>query len=914
VTSSLLATKIHRPAIPPRRVRRPHLIERLNEGLGAGRQITLVSAPAGFGKTTCVGKWLTTLDRWPATWLSLDAGDDDPGRFFAYLIAALQKIDGKLGQEIERALRAGQLPPGEIVSTTLINDILELESAFLLVLDDLQAIQDPAILSVLETLVSNMPPPLHLVLISREDPPLPLARLRANNRLTEIRAEDLRFTRRDTLCFLHDVMGLSLSQADVAVLEDKTEGWIAGLQLAGLSIRDRPDPSGFIATLSGSHPFILRYLTEEVLSQQPEEVQHFLLQTAILDKLNGDLCNAVAGRSDSRALLEELFNANLFLIPLDEEGQWYRYHHLFADLLQGLQRALHEEETVGLHRRASRWYARAEMGSEAIEHALAAQDYGMAVALLERHAPGLIMQGYAKTVDGWMQAVPAEWASSSPRANLAFAWMHLLRGTYEQASPYLERLQATFAGPEVASRLGEEGDLSLRAEWLAMQSLLVAMEGKATESMALATRALEIAPEQDSRVRSLAYFGLACVCQLVEEYTRAVEAYQMAIQKGRVAGNFVAEMMSTAGLAQMALERGQLHLAFEIASPACARVERSSSPPPISAVVYGVLGQVHYQWHQIEQARGDILRALQLSTLGGYNTGMALYRALLSDLLQMEGDLEAAAREIQQAADLMRLGVSADVRHQVVVRQVGIDVARNRPAAAEMALQGYGFTFRPGFSFPDLPPDQKITHPIGSLHNSALGVLLFQARARRDPASLMPGIDLADHLIARALRGDYRLVALEALLLRAQMHAELGHRQASRADYARALELAEPEEYVGIFVAQGPAVAGALAGLVEQGRPGGVEPGYVEGILAAFPRSQRPGAVGGDSPVLIEPLTDRELDVLRLMAEGLTYREIAERLFISLNTVRSHAKAIYGKLDVNNRTRAIEMARHLEIL
>jgi LuxR family maltose regulon positive regulatory protein len=356
LNSGLLATKLHRPSVPPKRVQRPHLIQRLDEGLESGRQITLVSAPAGFGKTTCIAEWIDALDC-PVAWLSLDAADDDPGRFFAYLVAALQRVDANLGREIEGVLRSGQLPPSEAIGATLINDILESEVRFLLVLDDFHVIQDRFILQVLERLVANLPRPLHLVLLTREDPPLPLARLRANNQLTEIRAKDLRFTNRDAEHFLNDVLGLSLSRADVTALEAKTEGWVVGLQLAGLSVRDRADPSAFIATLSGSHRFILSYLTEEVLNRQPEEIQRFLFQTSILDKLNGDLCNAVTGRSDSRALLERLFSANLFLIPLDDEGQWYRYHHLFADLLRDFYSTLQKDRMAELHQRAAHWYA-----------------------------------------------------------------------------------------------------------------------------------------------------------------------------------------------------------------------------------------------------------------------------------------------------------------------------------------------------------------------------------------------------------------------------------------------------------------------------------------------------------------------------------------------------------------------------
>ncbi len=933
MNSNLLATKLHRPSVPPRWVQRPHLIQRLNEGLASGRQITLVSAPPGFGKTTCISEWVHTLDRWPVTWLSLDAADDDPGRVFAYFLAALQRVDAHLGRDIQGVLRSGQLPPSEAISATLVNDILELNTRFLLILDDLQLIQDRFILQVLKELVTNLPSPLYLVLLTREDPPLPLARLRANNQLAEIRAGDLRFSRGDAGHFLNQVMGLSLSRADIAALEAKTEGWVVGLQLAGLSIRNQADPSNFIAALSGSHRYILSYLTEEVLNRQPGEVQRFLLQTSILDRLNGDLCDAVTGRSDGRALLERLFNANLFLIPLDDAGQWYRYHHLFADLLRNLQPVLQKDKVAELHRRASQWYARAGgkdsvYVNEAIHHALAAKDFGLAVNLLERHAADMIMQGYAKTVHGWVQAIPAEWASSSPRTHLAFAWMHLLRGAYGQVSPHLEQAQAAVAGSWPESQASDEERRSLEAEWLAMQSLILNMEGRAAESEAMARRALELAPEQDCRVRSLAYYALASGYWLKDDYPRAIEAYQAAIQHGRAAENLVVEMMSTASLAVMAFEHGQLHLAFEIAAPAVTRIEQSGSQPPISALLYGLLAEVTYQWFQIEEARGHSRRALRLSTLGGYNTGAIFCRVLLSRLSQMEGDLEAAARQIQEAADLLPVELPEYVRQEFAAQQARLYLARHLPAAAEMVLQGQGFSFQDRFSFPALSPGQSVSHSTGLLYNSSLHFLLYLARTTGDLSGLRAGVELVDRLVAGMLEGQYTVVALEALLLRAQMRAALAgsaaELEAGRSDYVRALELAQAEGFLGVFVEQGPPVAKALAALAEQNQLGNVQAGYVERLLAAFSSRQSPGTTPGEQPprdllpgakpeAVVEPLTDRELDVLRLMADGLKYKEIAAELFISLNTVRFHVKAIYGKLDVNNRTQAIQRARELWI-
>jgi len=319
----------------------------------------------------------------------------------------------------------------------------------------------------------------------------------------------LRFSGRDAARFLNEVMGLSLSQADIDVLVDKTEGWIAGLQLAGLSIRGRADPSRLIATLSGSHRFILGYLTEQVLDQQPEEIQRFLLQTSILDRLNGDLCDAVSGRTDSRLLLEQLCTANLFLIPLDDEQQWYRYHQLFAGLLRDRLDTLHKGQTAELHQRASRWYAKAggkggTFVSAAIEHALAAADYALAVELLERHASDMLMQWHVKTVDGWMRAIPPEWAARSPRANLAFAWALMLRGNFPQAALYLGRLQAMFSDPQLGER-----DRSAKVDWLALQAMLLNAQGKPAKSLELAHQALAIVPDGDSSARSQIHMGIA---------------------------------------------------------------------------------------------------------------------------------------------------------------------------------------------------------------------------------------------------------------------------------------------------------------------------------------------------------------------------------------------------------------------
>jgi LuxR family maltose regulon positive regulatory protein len=861
--------------------------------------VTLVSAPAGFGKTTCISEWVGGLDV-PAAWLSLDPVDDDPGRFFTYLIAALLKIDGRLGREIEGVLRAGQLPPDEIISATLINDILALEGRFLLVLDDFHVIQDHFVLQVLAKLTvnllqANLPQPLHLVILTREDPPLPLARLRANNQLTEIRAEDLRFTGDEAELFLNEVMGLSLSQTDIAVLEDKTEGWIAGLQLAGLSIRDQVNSSDFIASLSGSHRFILSYLTEEVLNRQPEEIQSFLLQTAVLDKLSGDLCDAVTSRTDSHLLLERLFNANLFLVPLDDEGQWYRYHHLFADLLRNRQSVLQKDRAAALHQRASRWYAQSGMATEAIQHALAAEDYAAALRLVEHHALDMVLQGYVKTVADWMQAIPQPWGAQSPRANLAFAWAHFLRGTVAHANPYLERLQALFT----TAPTDETQDPALKAGWLALQSMALNAQGKPAESLTLTTLALDIVPEQDHYVRSLIYLGRAGAYQQTNEYARAIEAFQTMTRHGQMAGNFVVEMLGYAGWAGMALRMGKLQLAFEMASQGAERVEHLGVLPPTIATVYGELGAVYYQRNQLEQAHQYFRRAIQVSALSGYSEVEIGYLALLSSLHQTEGDLESSARELQKAVDLLQSGAPARVGADIIYQQVRFYLALDNPTAAEMVLRQSGVVMQ-----------DEVTHATDSVHMAYLRLMFYLGvqEHRKDKFGL--GNELARRIIASAEAGQRIDTTLKALILGALIRSSAEDTTGSLEWLDRALALAEPEGYIRIFLDEGA----PMAALLRRARGRGRHTGYIEGLLALFPGPAAETQPTQGRTEFVEPITRRELEILRLISEGCSNQEIAERLVITLHTVKKHSSNIFGKLGVNSRTQAVARARQLRLL
>lgn len=929
---NLLTTKLHRPLTPSKRVQRPTIIQKLDDGLVAGRQLTLVSAPAGFGKTSCISQWVETLNLWQVAWLSLDSSDDDPGRFFAYFVAALQAIDENIGKDIQGLLNTGQVPALDTVSATIINDIRVSSGRFLLVLDDFHTIQDRSIIQFMERLVINPPPALHLVLLTREDPALPLARLRANNLLTEIRASDLRFTGQEAALFLNELMGLCLTPADIAILEDRTEGWIVGLQLAGLSIRDRAHPSNFIANLSGSHRYILGYLTEEVLSRQSEEIQDFLLQTSILERLSGELCNAVTGRTDASALLEQLLNANLFLVPLDDEQHWYRYHHLFADLLRDRQKVIHKEKTIEIHRRASQWFARAGMPTEATLHALSATDYDMALNLIEKHAVEMLVQGYARTVAAWLTALPADVRFHSPRANLAFAWMYLLHRDFASMAPFVERLRAIFISEQTKGI--EPG---IQAEWLALQAYLLAAQNMPAESLTLSNQAIELAPPRDGYARSLAYNAMGTAYIQQDDYSRAVEVYQKAILHGRTSGNSVSEMLASAILIQITLQHGQYRLAYQVAGEGIQRIDRAGSQAPIDAAFYGGLGQVHYQWLQFEQTHRYFQRAVQLSALVGYSDAEIGYAVLLSRMYLAQGNLEAAVHEMHRAVDRVAADAPAWTREEVASQQVRLLLAQNDPSAAQKALEklidGPGFALLGLFSNPGLAASngahllvhEKMSYSARLLYNSALRIILYQAGSLHDLGGLRQAIKLADGLISGALQGQYLTIALEALLLRFKLHAALGDVQAGQMDLARAVELAEPEGFISIFIEEGPALAAGLAYLLKHGHYQAGHANYIQRILAAFPEQNVANAITGshaagghlneeDASQPVQPLSQRELEILRLVCDGCSNQEIASRLVLSLHTVKKHSSNIFAKLGVKSRTQAVARARQLQLL
>ena len=907
LSSFILLTKLNPPSLPPKRVRRPVILQTLDEGLQAGRQITLISAPAGYGKTICAAEWFHTL-KIPAVWLSLEPIDDEPLRFFIYFLTALQKALPELGQELAGVLNSGQFPPAESIPEVIINEILLKEQQILLVLDDFHNIQNPLILKVFQQIVNNQPTFLHLVLLTREDPSLPLAKLRAEGKLSEIRGKDLCFSNEQTRLFFREVFGLGLAERDLALLEKKIEGWPAGLQLTGLSLRNKNDPGLFLKNLSGSHHLFLSYLTEQVINQQPVETRRFLLQTSILERFSGDLCDALTLRKDSKTLLAELYRANLFLIPLDEEHKWYRYHHLFASLLAELREARETEQNIILHQRAGRWYRKAGMIPDAIQHTLKGQDYMSTAEMLEEHAAEMILQGYARTVDSWLQAIPPEWRSESPKTGLAFAWAYLLQGDYSRIETQIRELEKFFQQTSE-----KEKGSSLWAEWLVLKALMLYMHRDLPTCLQMAKKALEITSLENKRVRSLAHYVLASVYQVWKDYPQAEIHYERSIRSGRESGNRFAEIMSIISLSKIMQAAGQLQHTFETCNRTINRLEETGELPPLSAFLYLTLADIHYQRDQLEESFKITRRALKLSSLGGYNTSVIFCHVLLSRLFLAGQNLEAAEYEIQKALDLNPHPAPDYIHKDISAQLARVELSRKRPDSAFAALQKHGFSFQKIFSYPEFLAEETNPLSSGQLYNCSLQLLLSR---KNNPTNLNHALVLAGQLAESSTPGNPFLVRLEALLLKARIHTRLGNSQAASEDLLLAIQLAEPEGYLRVFLEQGIELAQMLEELPRKLTVNQSDRGFIRKILRALANFNPSGEdkIIENEETLIEALTKRETEILRLMEAGLKYKEIAAELVISLNTVRYHVKAIYGKLQANNRAQAIKKARQNHIL
>jgi LuxR family maltose regulon positive regulatory protein len=682
---TLLTTKLYIPLVRPDRLPRPRLIERLNKGLD--RKLTLVSTPAGFGKTTLLSEW-TRQSACPVAWVSLDTANSDAARFWAYLIAALQTIHEGVGGSAMAALQSPQPPLIQELLTGLINEIAQIPDPFALVLDDFQVITGQPVHNGITFLLDNMPPQMHLILSSREDPPWPLARLRARREMTELRTRDLRFTSEESAAFLNEVAQLDLSPEDVAALEERTEGWIVGLQMAVLSMRGRKDVSGFIKAFSGSHRFILDYLVEEVLEQQPRDVQEFLLKTSILGRMTAPLCNAVTGTEDSQTILAQLEQANLFLIPLDDERRWYRYHHLFADLLRNRLEQAQPGQVPALHRRASEWYESIGQIVEAVGHALLAGDVEWLGRLVAENALAAVYHGELATVVRWLDALPDEVMRCQPWICVAHAWALAYAGQCDGIEALLQDAENALAGPD------EQADgQQIAGHIAAIRAYVAALKGDWSHSAELAREALDRLPEADLGVRGWTAAVLGCALRSQGNCAAAAQAFAEALTISRAAGDSYLEIDVLWEQAVFQYGQGQLHEvvstceeALEIANQ---YTKRSGWPLPVTGYTYTLMSDVLSEWNDLEAALRYGRKGLELCQQWGQADALTQGYFRLAKVLHAAGETDGALDAIQGAKEAAR-GLGASYVVTAGAHEARIRLAQGDVAAATRWMHGSG--------------------------------------------------------------------------------------------------------------------------------------------------------------------------------------------------------------------------------
>ena len=868
VSPNLLLTKLFAPPTRPNLVLRPRLVHRLNAGLHPSRKLTLVSAPAGYGKTTLVTEWLQDIQALIA-WLSLDVSDNDPARFFAYLIAALQQIDGRIGKNTRALLQSPQPLPPEVMLTTLCNEITDAPASFILVLDDYHVISSLPIHQQLDFLVEHRPPPMHLVIVTREDPPLPLSRLRARGQMVEIRQEDLRFLPEECEDFLRRVMGLDLLADDIASLERRTEGWIAGLQLAALSMQGRTDLPGFVKAFTGGSHYVLDYLIEEVFEQQSVDEQDFLLRTSILDQLSGSLCDAVAGRTGSAVLLDRLEHANLFIIPLDQSRTWYRYHHLFAELLR---QRLHSTGTIPekeLHCLASQWFSDEGLFSEAIHHALAASDWVRAAELISDHSVMMLRRGELMTLLGWLKSLPDEVVFERPQLCRDYGWALTLTGQFDRAAPYLDRAERALQGD--AEKLGQV---------LVAQAYLARTRGEFARSIALANRALALIQESDVLHRSMVTFTLGLAYFRSGQLAEAEQALLEACQAARLSGNDYAKLTALGFLGAIQMMQGKLHRAEEYYRQALQ--EAQGSPTAAQAQVF--LGTILYEWNDLGAATEHLAQGLKASQYIGNRMIQAdAYRALAS-LKQAHGDFSAAQEMLRELRQVLSESEAPVLHADAAACHVKIALAQGDVASATHWAE----QIMAGIETAALSPQYGLAQACLSL---AQGQQAIAAEMLAGIYEQVSRVGFKSGMIeTRALQALAAPTPADALLL-----------------LKDALRKARPEGFIRTFVDYGNPMKALLDRLKSQG---GELKDYILTLMAAFDET---GRATIPQP-LVEPLSERELDVLQLLEQGMSNREIAQRLVVSVGTVKTHVHSIIEKLGVQSRAQAVAQAKELKLL
>jgi LuxR family maltose regulon positive regulatory protein len=882
------------------------LIERLDQGIEG--KLTLVSAPAGFGKTTLLAEWLggaAAGERSPA-WVSLDQGDNNPARFWSYIIAALRTECPEVGPSALSVLRSPHPPPIELVLTGLINEIDAVQNNFVLVLDDYHTIDAEPVHSAITFLLDHLPPRMHLVIATRVDPPLPLARLRGRGELTELRASDLRFTPDEAGAFLNQVMGLGLSRDEVAALESRTEGWIVGLQLAALSMQGSENVPGFIRAFAGDDRYIVDYLVEEVLRRQPQHIRSFLLQTSILDRMSGPLCDAVTGRTDGKGMLEALERGNLFVVPLDDKRQWFRYHHLFADVLRAHLTEEQPDEIPTLHRRASEWYERNGLPDEAVRHALAARDFERAADLLELEGRAILTGRQDDTFLRWLEGLPDDVVRIRPVLTVYYALV-LLPGDLKAAEARLREaeglLAATRERPEQPPVdmvvVDQEAFRSLPGTIAIVRAYLAGSLGDVPGVVGSAQRALDLLPESDHLWRGAAGALLGLAYWTRGDLEAAYRAFVDGWASLRMTGDSSNELGGAFLLANIRTAQGRLREAARIYEQALNLAAGLGEPmPPATADLYVGLSELRLEHDDLEGALWCLQRSKDLGEHGGMLEHRYRWYVAMARIQEAQGDLDRALDQLDEAEHRYIRSPDPEVRPVTAVK-ARTWVHQGRVAEALDWARERG-----------LSDDDDLSYLREFEHITLARVLIARYKRNRVESSIQEAIGLLERLRNAAEEGGRMGSVIEILALQALALKEQGDIAGALASLERALTLAEPENYVRVFADEGE----AMRALLRHAAAKGIASSYTQRLLSAFDKAPGPTSASAHSDGLAEPLTAREIEVLRLVAAGMRNQEIADHLFISLSTVKRHIANAYGKLGAGHRTEAIVRANELDLL
>src|SRR5829696_6195098 len=904
---AIVTTKVRLPRRRPELVPRPRLRETLVRY--EGRRLALVSAPAGFGKTTLLSEWLEdrSADGLPIAWLSLEEADNDPARFLAYLVTALRSDLGEgIGEGVLAALRLPEFPLVEAIVGALINELADVRYEVTIVLDDYHVIHSEPVHEATSFLLEHLLENVHLVISGRADPPIPFAKLRARDQVTEIRAADLRFTTEEATDFLNGVMGLTISAADVAALEEVTEGWIAALQLAALSMRDREDVSSFVETFSGSNRYVLDFLAEEVLERQPEGVSEFLLKTSVLERMSAALCDALTGRNDGQQMLERLERENLFVIALDDERRWYRYHHLFADVLRSRLQREQPEKIRELHRRAAAWYERNGWTSEAVRHALAAQEHDRAANLVEQVARKMWLRAEIMTLLGWLEELPEETRRRRPQLLLQYSAALLWVGRLDDVELLVQEIERVLG----VSGEGRDEDLQPSADeplrqvllgfFAAVRSWRAYLKGEPHGAIALAQRALELLPEEDVELRSFAAFRLAEAYRTADDLEAASAAFAETAELGRAAGHEYLVLRAMSRQAKLQMARGRLRKADHVLQRTLRfAVERGGDSLPATGEAYVAVGKLLYEWDELETAARRLKEGIRLAErMGQFDTLVEGY-VTLSRLEVAQDNTERALESAREANSLAQRSGAGEAIVEAAAWNARLHLTRNDSTAAVLELERIAGV--PAVSVSMVRESAQIAR-----------TRLTMARGEHEET-----LRLLEELRQSAEAAGRTGKLIEILTLQALTLWERSKRERALGTLTRALALAEPEGYVRTFVDEGAAMGELLSAALEarqRGHPDAairIPARYLAKLLAVLAQERAAPDVGEQ---LSEPLSDRELEVLGLVAAGKSNGEIASSLFVSLSTVKTHINNLYRKLGARSRTQAIARARELDLI